>query len=136
MPVYQGRDSCMARREGWYVKRIEEPGIDTIDEAVGIAWAVIRDYRRGYGYDAKHGCKKIQMTRELFTRRVRYIYTLANKHGASERELRVIDKLVEYVLRHKRLPSRVARRSVEAILRRIIHDPRRRFRFFRGKSRS
>ena len=128
--MYQGKDSCMARREGWYVKRIEHPGIDTIDEAVALAWAVLRDHRRGYTYD-NDTCRKIKMTGRLFQLRVNYIYTLANKHGASRRELDVIKRLVEYVLSNKSMPRRVAGRSVKAILRRAIHDPRKRFKFYR-----
>ena len=119
MPVYQGADSCMARREGWYVKRIEEPGIDTVDEAVALAWAVLRDHRRGFTYD-NDNCRKIKMTWELAERRLRYIYTLAVKHGASERELRVIKRLVERALRYRKLPKTVAGRSVRAILERMI----------------
>jgi len=119
MPVYQGRDSCMAKREGWFVRRIEEPGVDTIDEAVALAWAVLRDYRRGYTYDGD-SCRRIRMTWGLAARRLRYIYTLAVKHGASGRELRVIRRLVEYVLEHRRLPRRIAGRDVKAVVKRMI----------------
>lgn len=124
MPVYQGRNSCTARREGIYVRRVERPGIDTIDEAVALAYMCVRDLRRGYTWD-NDTCEKIKMTSGLFERRVNYIYTLAVKHGASKAELKVIDKLVEFVLRHRRLPKRVTypdgkRRSVKVILRRMI----------------
>jgi len=111
----------MSRREGWYVKRIGEPGIDTIDEAVGIAWAVPRDYRRGYSYDVDNGCRKTRMGRLLFERRVNYIYTLAVRHGATERELEVIKRLVNHVIEHRKLPKTVAGRRVGSILRRVIH---------------
>ena len=119
MPVYQGRDSCMARREGLYVRRIKHPGVDTVDEAVALAYMCVRDLRRGYTYD-NETCRKIRMTGELFKRRVKYIYTLAVKHGASARELQVIRRLVNYVLKHRRMPKTVAGRSVEAVKKRML----------------
>ncbi len=119
MPVYQGVDSCMARREGWYVRRIEHPGVDTIAEAVALAWAVLRDYRRGYTYDSD-GCRKTRMTWALAERRLRYIYALAVRHGASRRELGVIKRLVERVVERKKLPRRVAGRDAKAIVKHMI----------------
>ncbi|MEB3861462.1 MAG: hypothetical protein GSR84_04490 [Desulfurococcales archaeon] len=118
MPVYQGRDSCMARREGWFIRRVERPGIDTIDEAVALAWAILRDYRRGFTYD-NDNCRKIRMTWDLAEKRLRYIRTLAVRHGASGREIRVIDRLIDYVLSHRRLPKTIARRSVRSIVERM-----------------
>jgi len=118
MPVYQGRDSCMARREGWFIRRIQHPGIDTIDEAIALAWAILRDYRRGYTYD-NDNCRKIRMTWDLAEKRLRYIRTLAVRHGASARELRVIDRLIDYVLSHRRLPKTVNKRSTRAIVERM-----------------
>ncbi len=121
VPVYQGRDSCMARREGWYVKRIEHPGVDTVAEAVALAWAILRDHRRGYTYDnGSVRCRKIRMTWRLAERRLVYLIALARKHGASKRELAVIRRLVDYALEHKRLPKRVDGRSVESIVKRMI----------------
>ena len=121
VPVYQGADSCMARREGWYVKRIERPGVDTVAEAVALAWAILRDYRRGYTYDNDSvRCRKIRMTWKLAERRLVYLVALARKHGASEGELRVIRRLVEHALEHHRLPKTVDGRSVRAIVRRMI----------------
>lgn len=121
VPVYQGRDSCMARREGWYVKRIEHPGVDTIAEAVALAWAILRDYRRGHTYDNDSvRCRKIRMTWRLAEKRLVYLIALARKHGASERELRVIRRLVEHTVKHHRLPKRVDGRSTEAIVKRMI----------------
>ncbi|MEB2836035.1 MAG: hypothetical protein GSR80_000047 [Desulfurococcales archaeon] len=121
VPVYQGRDSCMARREGWYVRRIEHPGVDTIAEAVALAWAILRDYRRGHTYDNDSvRCRKIRMTWKLAERRLVYLMALAKKHGASKREQAVIKRLVEHVLEHRRLPKRVDGRSVESIVKHMI----------------
>ena len=44
------------------------------------------------------------MTEELFERRSRYVKTLAIKHGASRRELKVIDSLIDYVISNRRMP--------------------------------
>ena len=110
----------MAKKEGVYVKRIEHPGVDTIQEAVALAYMCIRDLRRGYTYDASNNCRKIKMTSELFEKRVNYIYTLAKKHGASKKELKIIKELVDFVIKYKKLPKRVARKSTKAILKRMI----------------
>ena len=119
MPVYQGRDSCVARREGWFVRRIEHPGVDTVDEAVALAWAVLRDYRRGYTYE-NGSCKRVRMSWGLAERRLRFILRLARLHGASDRELSTIRRLIEYALEHRRLPRRVGRRRISAVVRRMI----------------
>jgi len=50
MTIYQGPDSCYARREGIYVKRARRPGIDTLAEAAAIAKLILRDLKRGYTY--------------------------------------------------------------------------------------
>jgi len=118
VPVYQGADSCMARREGWYVRRIERPGVDTIAEAVALAWAVLRDWRRGYTYDKN--CRRIRMTWRLAERRLRFIVRLARVHRASKRELRAIKRLTLFALKRKRLPRRVGGRETRAIVKRMI----------------
>jgi hypothetical protein len=120
MPVYQGRESCLARKEGKYVKRVAKPGINTIAEAVALAYVVVRDYRRGYTYDANNRCRKIKMTVDLFKKRLRYIYTLANRHGASKHELEVIKRLIKYVARKKKLPKTVDGRSTRAMVKKMI----------------
>ncbi len=118
-PVYQGRNSCTAAREGWYVRRIEEPGIDTIDEAVALAYAVLRDWRRGYTY-RKEDCRRVRMTWALAVKRLNYIHTLAVKHGASKRELQTIARLIGYTVKHRRLPRAIGGRSVKTIIKRMI----------------
>ncbi len=119
MPVYQGRDSCYARKAGTYVRRIERPGIDTIDEAVALAHMCLKDLRRGWTYE-QGTCRKIRMTVKLFERRVKYILTLARKHGASKRELEVIKRLVNYVLKHRKLPKKVSGRDTRSIIKKMI----------------
>ena len=106
MPVYQGANSCYALNEQVYVKRLRRPGIDTLREAAGILRLILRDYRRGWTY-RQGDCKKIRMTRELFERRVRFVAFLAKEHGARGEVLRAVERLVDYVLEHKRLPKRL-----------------------------
>lgn len=120
MPVYQGANSCVARREGWYVRRVEGKGVDTVAEAVALAWAVLRDYRRGYTYDADSNCKKIRMTWEQARRRLKFIVRLARWHGATRRELETIKRVIAYALRHKRLPKTVEGHSTKAIVKRMV----------------
>ncbi len=106
----------MARREGWYIRRIREPGVDTLKEAVALAWAVMRDYRRGYTYDNDNGCRKIKMDWSLAEKRLNYIPVLAKKHGAGPRTLARIKKLIEFVKSHRRLPKRVYGKETKTII--------------------
>ena len=105
MPVYQGRNSCMAKREGVFVRRVGRPGIDTVREAIALAYMVLRDYRRGYTYDPDNNCRKIRMTHELFEKRLRYIHTLSIRHGATAEEQDAIKRLVNYVYKHRKMPK-------------------------------
>ena len=106
MSVYQGANSCYALNEQIYVRRLRRPGVDTLKEASGILKLILRDYRRGWTY-RQGDCKKIRMTRELFEKRVNFIKLLARRHGARGEVLKAIDRLVDYVLNHRRLPSRI-----------------------------
>ncbi len=115
MPVYQGRDSCMARREGWYIKRIGHPGVDTISEAAALAWAVLRDYRRGYTYE-QGSCRKIRMTWKLAKKRLRFIIRLARIHGATDRELVVIKRIVNHAIKRRKLPAKYKQRVEKMIV--------------------
>lgn len=119
MPVYQGRNSCMWVREGICVRRIRGRGVDTLDEAVALAYMVLRDYKRGWTYE-QGSCRKIRMTESLLRKRIRFIYFLARRHGAPREQLKLIERMLKYILRHKRMPSRVAGRSVKSILRKMI----------------
>ncbi len=114
MPVYQGANSCYALNEQVYVKRIRRRGVDTLREAAAILHLILRDYRRGWTYE-QGSCRRIRMTEELFEKRVRFVKRLARLHGADPATQRAIDELVDYVLRHKRLPLRlrVGRRTVD-----------------------
>jgi len=64
------------------------------------------------------------MTEELFERRARYVYTLANKHGASKHTLATINKLVQHVISEGRLPKRIKYRgkyySVESLIGKVL----------------
>ena len=120
MPVYQGRDSCLAKKEGKYIKRVAGKGIDTVAEAVALAYAVLRDYRRGYTYDPRNDCRKIKMTNELFKKRLRYIYTLAKRHGASKKELETIKRLIRHVIKKRKLPKTLDGKSTKAMIKRMI----------------
>ena len=119
MPVYQGRNSCYARKEGIYVRRIARPGVDTVAEAVALAHMCVRDYRRGWTYE-QGTCRKIKMSLTLFKKRVRFILRLAKLHGASKHEINVIEKLVKYVLKYKKLPSTVDGKSTKSLVKKMI----------------
>ncbi len=106
MSDYMGRDSCLARKEGVYVRRLRRPGIDTFKEAVGIAALVLRDYYRGFGWEDRRGCGRIVFTGELADKKLQYIIPLSVRHGASDKVLARIEKLVEYAKTHKKIPER------------------------------
>jgi len=120
--VYQGRGSCWARRDGVYVLRVRRPGIDTVAEAAGILYLILEDFRRGWTYDPDRNCRKIRMSEELFERRARYVYTLANRHGAGKHALAAIDRLVQYVISKGRLPKRVKYRGKYYSVKSLIND--------------
>ena len=122
-PIYQGANSCYAKREGVYVKRIRKPGIDTVAEAVAIAYLILRDYRRGYSYE--HDCSKMPMTEELFEKRLNYIITLAHKHGATKSEIQRIAQIVTYVKKKKRLPRQLLKRAKKMLVRKRRRRTRR-----------
>ncbi len=106
MQVYQGKDSCYAKLGDYYVKRIREPGINTVREAVAIARLILRGYRRGWTY-RQGGCEKIDMTRDLFKKRLGFLVFLARVHGAPLEVVDAVRRLVRYVLRHKKLPKTI-----------------------------
>jgi len=109
--VYMGVNSCYAKREGVFVARLKHPGIDTIAEAAGILYLIIRDRRRGWTYDQDNHCRKIRMTDRLFVERTNYVRVLARRHGAGPHTLAVIDRLVEHVLGTGELPKTVTYRG-------------------------
>lgn len=104
MPVYQGHNSCYAIHEGIYVRRLRRKGIDTVAEAAGILYLIVRDYRRHRTYEQRT-CREIEMNRELFEKRVNFVYYLAKRWKAGPKELARIKRLVNFVLKHKRLPK-------------------------------
>jgi len=111
-----GIDSCYAKKEGIYVRRIARTGIDTIAEAKALAYLVLRDYRRGWTYD-KYDCRKIPMSHDLFKKRLQGILSYAGKHtddlvekgllskSAREELLKRIKEIIDYVESYKRIPS-------------------------------
>ncbi len=109
--VYMGVNSCYARKEGVFVARVKRPGIDTVVEAVGILYLIIRDRRRGWTYDQNNHCRKVSMSGKLFAERANYVRVLARRHGAGPHTLAVIDRLVEYVISYGRLPATVSYRG-------------------------
>jgi hypothetical protein len=88
-PIYEGARSAYARMEGaWVPGR----GVRDAGAAASIAALIVRDYRRGWTYD--HYGNVVPMTWDLARRRLLYLIPLAVKHGASQRDLRLIRDLV------------------------------------------
>jgi hypothetical protein len=77
--IYQGPNSCWARREKIYVPG---SGIDA-RSAEGVLSLIEKELRRGWTYD--RSCRRIKMTPALARKRALYMIALARKHrGASE----------------------------------------------------
>jgi hypothetical protein len=76
--IYQGRDSCYAKKEGIYItgSRVTPSNMKTF------ARLIQRDLRRGWTYD--HSCRKIKMTKKLAVRRLAYLKALCVKHTGKE----------------------------------------------------
>jgi hypothetical protein len=74
--VYQGPDSCYARREGLYAPG---RGVNafTVRYLVGY---IIRDLKRGWTYE-RGTCRRVRMTPRLAVKRLRYLIALARKHA-------------------------------------------------------
>ncbi|MEB2836103.1 MAG: hypothetical protein GSR80_000119 [Desulfurococcales archaeon] len=115
MPVYQGKNSCYARREGVYVRKARRPGVDTLAEAAAIARLILRDLKRGYTYE-NGTCRKVKMSKSLAVRRLNFLKLLARRHGAPRRVVEAVDSLVEYVLREWRLPGGEVRELARRML--------------------
>ncbi len=76
--IYQGRQSCYARKEGVHVagSKVTPRNMKTF------ARFIMRDYERGWTYD--HSCRKIKMTKKLAIRRMVYLKALCIKHTGEE----------------------------------------------------
>jgi len=76
--IYQGRDSCYAKKEGVYVTGTRV----TLRNMKTFARLIQRDLRRGFTYD--HSCRKIKMTKRLAIQRLVYLKALCIKHTGDE----------------------------------------------------
>jgi hypothetical protein len=76
--IYQGRDSCYAKKERTYItgSRVTPRNMKTF------ARLIQRDLRRGWTYD--HSCRKIKMTKSLAIKRLAYLKALCVKHTGKE----------------------------------------------------
>ena len=76
--IYQGRQSCYAKKEGVYItgSRVTPSNMKTF------ARLIQRDLRRGWTYD--HSCRKIKMTKSLAIKRMAYLKALCIKHTGRE----------------------------------------------------
>jgi len=76
--IYQGRDSCYAKKERTYItgSKVTPSNMKTF------ARLILRDLKRGWTYD--HSCRKIKMTKKLAIRRLAYLKALCIKHTGKE----------------------------------------------------
>jgi hypothetical protein len=76
--IYQGRQSCYARKEGVYItgSKVTPQNMKTFVRFI------LRDLKRGWTYD--HSCRKIKMTKSLAIKRLVYLKALCTKHTGRE----------------------------------------------------
>jgi len=108
-PIYEGARSSYAVNEGVYVVG---KGVN-VETASAIALLILRDLERGYTYD--HYGNRIPMTKELARKRLVYLIALAKKHTGSNAVANKVRELVNYVLKHWRLPDWAMRLAVQRI---------------------
>jgi len=76
--IYQGRDSCYAKKEGVYItgSRVTPSNMKTFVRFI------LRDLKRGWTYS--ESCRKIKMTKKLAIKRLAYLKALCVKHTGKE----------------------------------------------------
>ena len=76
--IYQGRDSCYAKKEGVHItgSKVTPSNMKTF------ARLILRDLKRGWTYN--HGCRRIKMTKKLAIKRLTYLKALCIKHTGKE----------------------------------------------------
>lgn len=114
-PIYQDENSIWAAKRGVYVKDARKEGIDLFDEALGIATLILYEYYSPRKITYDHYGNVQRMTIELAKKRLRYIYTLAKRHGATGEALKRIKRLIGFILKNGYIPRRYARRARKAI---------------------
>ena len=76
--IYQGRDSCYAKKERTYIT-----GSKVTPSNMKAFVRLIRyDLKRGWTYD--HSCRRIKMSKKLAIRRLVYLKALCIKHTGEE----------------------------------------------------
>jgi hypothetical protein len=76
--IYQGHDSCYARKEHKYItgSKVTPSNMKTFVRFI------LRDLRRGWTYN--ESCRKIKMTKKLAIKRLAYLKALCTKHTGKE----------------------------------------------------
>lgn len=100
MNIYSGPNSAYAVYEGVYAP---EGGVDLV-AATSIAALILRDMRRGWGYDKKGDMVKV--TPLTAARRLRYLVPLCVKHKG---DCSLVKDMVERTLAEGRIPSEYVR---------------------------
>jgi hypothetical protein len=76
--IYQGRDSCYAKKERTYItgSKVTPSNMKTFVRFI------LRDLKRGWTYN--ESCRKIKMSRKLAIKRLAYLKALCVKHTGKE----------------------------------------------------
>jgi len=101
--IYQGPQSCWARRERIYVPG---SGVDA-KSARGILSLIDKELGRGWTYD-RRGCRRIRMTLELARKRAQYLVALARKHRGAAEARRVAEVVYGWLKRRGILRRKAA----------------------------
>jgi hypothetical protein len=76
--IYMGRVSCYSVKEGMYVMS----GPMDLGRVAAHLFLHLRDLRRGWSYD--HDCNRIDMDRDLFEARSKYLVKICRDQSADD----------------------------------------------------
>ena len=107
--IYMGRNSCYAVNEGMYVS----PGPMDLGRVAAHLFLHLRDLGRGWTYD--HDCKRIDMDKELFEARCKYLVRICRDQGLDDCD--DAGDLINEVVRTLKLPKWAEEVAVRNIVR-------------------
>ena len=113
MAEYVGKKSCAYKKEGWYIVRAPKK----LEYYAALIWASLRDYKRGYKYDDRRGCRKVQCGYECLVKKLNFIARMLAPTHLRGAKLKKVLKWVEYALKYKKLHPEAKRIYRKAIRR-------------------
>jgi len=107
--IYMGRGSCYSIMEGMYVMS----GPMDLGRVAAHLFLHLRDLRRGWSYD--HDCNRIDMDKDLFEARSKYLVKICRDQGADDCD--AAESLVREVITALRMPGWAEELAIRYIVR-------------------